>query len=472
MCVRLSPECEVKAHAVISRARERITNYKQIYIAERNKRISIPRVVQDLLQLGDGFSLPFSDNKSKICFEFIKRVESSAYRLPAIKKVGLRNYTSAIVNRLFDSNPSLDSIGLELRSALRDTNIFIRHHPEIIFTRADKGNTTVAMLKSEYMEKMSALLGDETTYSIIDRNPTRKIISTLVSLLTRWKNKKYITQQEYRSLHVSDGILPRAYGLPKIHKPDCPLRIIVSSINTPLYDLASFLQKILHKSLPISGSSIKDSFTFFEKLNNKEFPPEFVLFSLDVISLFTNVPTDLVIDSICRQWNLIGPNTKLPREEFVAAIKFVLDSTYFTFDNVIYRQTHGSPMGSPLSSDAAEIVMRDLENKALKRLKYIPPFYFRYVDDVASAAPLEFLQDTLNIFNFIHNRLQFTIEINNNNTLNFLDTTIIAANERLIFDWYHKPTFSERYLSFFSSHPNSQKRGVAMGLIDRAFRLS
>ncbi|XP_024891588.1 uncharacterized protein LOC112467272 [Temnothorax curvispinosus] len=261
------------------------------------------------------------------------------------------------------------------------------------------------MLKSEYMEKMSALLGDETTYSIIDRNPTRKIISTLVSLLTRWKNKKYITQQEYRSLHVSDGILPRAYGLPKIHKPDCPLRIIVSSINTPLYDLASFLQKILHKSLPINGSSIKDSFTLVEKLNNKE-------------------------------------------------------------------QTHGSPMRSPLSPDAAEIVMRDLENKALKRLKYIPPFYFRYVDDVASAAPLNFLQDTLNIFNSIHNRLQFTIEISNNNTLNFLDTTIIAANERLIFDWYHKPTFSGRYLSFFSSRPNGQKRGVAMGLIDRAFRLS
>jgi len=57
-----------------------------------------------------------------------------------------------------------------------------------------------------------------------------------------------------------------AYGLPKVHKSDCPFRVILSSINNPLHKLAGFLQKILHDSIPIVtikiNSYIKNSFDF------------------------------------------------------------------------------------------------------------------------------------------------------------------------------------------------------------------
>jgi len=33
--------------------------------------------------------------------------------------------------------------------------------------------------------------------------------------------------------------------------------------------------------------------------------------------------------------------------EFIAAIKFVFTSTYFTFNHVIYKQTFGTPVGPP-----------------------------------------------------------------------------------------------------------------------------
>jgi len=36
--------------------------------------------------------------------------------------------------------------------------------------------------------------------------------------------------------------------------------------------------------------------------------------------------------------------------------------------------------------------------------------------------------------------------------INFLDTTIIKNNNKLIFDWYHKSTYSDRYLSFLSQY--------------------
>jgi len=53
-----------------------------------------------------------------------------------------------------------------------------------------------------------------------------------------------------------------------------------------------------------------------------------------------------------------------------------------------------------------------------------------------------------------------------------LDTAIIIRNNRILFDWFHKPTFSGRYLSYLSQHPLSQKKGTIIGLVDRIFLLS
>jgi hypothetical protein len=38
---------------------------------------------------------------------------------------------------------------------------------------------------------------------------------------------------------------PHLHGLPKVHKPDIPLKPIINSIDSPCYGLARFLHKIL-----------------------------------------------------------------------------------------------------------------------------------------------------------------------------------------------------------------------------------
>ncbi|XP_071653840.1 uncharacterized protein [Temnothorax longispinosus] len=301
------------------------------------------------------------------------------------------------------------------------------------------------------------MLNDRDTYISITTDPTKKLISSSRELLTRWKNANYITGSTYKSLYCSDGVLPRAYGLPKIHKPNCPFRLIISSINSPLYDLASFLHRIMFQSFPKARSFVKNSIDLVEELGNAHVNDGYKLISLDVVSLFTNVPIERVLDSITVRWNFISKNCKIPKAEFFIAVRLVLNSTFFIFNGKIYRQTFGVPMGSPLSPMAADIVLQDLETIALATLKYIPPFYKRYIDDITLAAPLAFLQHTLDVFNSFHPRLKFTIEIGENDTLNFLEITMILNNNRLTFDWFHKPTFSGRYLNFFSQHPACQK---------------
>jgi len=65
-----------------------------------------------------------------------------------------------------------------------------------------------------------------------------------------------------------------------------------------------------------------------------------------------------------------------------------------------------------------------------------------------------------------HERLQFILEINDNNQLNFLEVTILIDDYKIIFDRYSKSTYSGRYINFYSQHPLAQKRSI-FGLVDR-----
>jgi len=128
-------------------------------------------------------------------------------------------------------------------------------------------------------------------------------------------------------------------------------------------------------------------------------------------------------------------------------------------------------MGSPLSPIVADLVLQDLEKKALEILEIRLPFYYRYVDDIAMAIPQHKVNECLNIFNSLHPRMQFTLE-NGAKKLNFLNVTIINEGNLLEFDWFQKPTCSGRVLNYLTHHPISQKRGVIMSMVDKAVLLS
>lgn len=140
-----------------------------------------------------------------------------------------------------------------------------------------------------------------------------------------------------RSLLRSDGVLPRAYGLPKIHKTVYPLRIIVSSINSLLHNFAAYLHNILHDNLPNSKSYIANSFELVKKLNNLHVEDHFKLISLDVVSLFTNVPIDLIIGDVAKRWYLLKEKIKMPYFEFLIGLRLVLNSTFFKFNGTVYK---------------------------------------------------------------------------------------------------------------------------------------
>lgn len=129
---------------------------------------------------------------------------------------------------------------------------------------------------------MDELLSDESTYVRVDKNPTKRITNELKTLLAKWHKNDYISTNTYRSLRLSDGVLPRAYGLPKIHKQNCPLRIIISSVNSLLHASAAFLHNILYLHLPRPKSYIKNSFELVKNLRDLYIEDNYKLLSLDL----------------------------------------------------------------------------------------------------------------------------------------------------------------------------------------------
>jgi len=433
---------------------------------------TIPLEVSNLLQLGEGFSFPTYNNKKKAVIEFIKDIEGNELRHNNNQRLKIRNTVVTQLQKFMNNKQQVNNVHMELNRLMQVTKTFFNNNTDIIFTKADKGNITVTLDRAYYIDSVNEMLKDPTTYEIIQKNPIKKVETKLNEIVKRWLTLGFITKQESYILKSSDCTLSKAYGLPKIHKENVPFRIIVSSINSTLNSFANYLRKILHNSLPLAKSHVKNSFLLFNTLSGKKIPEKHVLLSLDVKSLFTNIPYELVIEGIRNRWHYIKNETKITETEFIIAIQFILNSTFFKFDNTIYKQIFGTPMGSPLSPILADIVMQDLEEKAIKNLDIEFPVYYRYVDDILLLTPECKVNTILNTFNSIHNRLQFTLELEKNRSINFLDLSLIVKNDELYIDWYRKETSSGRYLSYHSGHPLCHKVGTIYGLVDRALLLS
>ena len=98
-------------------------------------------------------------------------------------------------------------------------------------------------------------------------------------------------------------------------------------------------------------------------------------------------------------------------------------------------------MGSPVSPVTADIYMEDFEEMAHSSAPCLPRIYKRYVDDTITILATDNIYIFLNHLNSINNNIQFTIELQANNSLAFLDVLVIRnSNGTIGHTVYRKPT--------------------------------
>jgi hypothetical protein len=127
-------------------------------------------------------------------------------------------------------------------------------------------------------------------------------------------------------------------------------------------------------------------------------------------------------------------------------------------------------MGAPTSAILAEIFIQNLEHtKIINILKKYIIDYCRYVDDILIVHNKDItnIENTLIYFNSIHPNIQFTIENETQNYLNYLDLTITNEHNKLTFSIFWKPTYTNLITHNDSCHPQEHKYAAINYLTNR-----
>ena len=165
-----------------------------------------------------------------------------------------------------------------LKNLKNDNSIFI--------IKPDKRSGVVILNRDDYWSKMESILSDTNKFKPLNDDPIKTTFrreSTVRRFLRKLNKSKVISNELFSKLAPTGprpGIL---YGLPKVHKPNIPLRPIVSSINSHSFNIAKFLVPLLR---PIS---VSHAFSFLQELFEQKFNNNVVMASFDVTSLFTNM---------------------------------------------------------------------------------------------------------------------------------------------------------------------------------------
>lgn len=190
----------------------------------------------------------------------------------------------------------------KILSMLSDTKKFLRTNKDVRITYSDKGNLTVAMFAQDYEKKMLELLSDTNTYKVLDKNPNNCTQGKNNDLIKNAFNQDRISIGEYHRCVSNHPITPRIYGLPKVHKMNWPMRPIVSFIDAPTYGTASHLSNILYNITDKTKYYVRNSYDFRDFIITQNVPSGYGIVSLDVISLFTNIPLKVVLKILEDKW--------------------------------------------------------------------------------------------------------------------------------------------------------------------------
>ena len=191
---------------------------------------------------------------------------------------------------------------------------------------------------------------------------------------------------------------------------------------------------------------------------------------MDVVSLYTNIPHDEAVQHVCLfyeetldKWkNYCCSITPVSVKILEKLLNFMLSECTFEFDDTLFKQNYGCPMGAPASVRIANIYMYVFLRKFLNTHRgNKPKFIGRLIDDIFFLWEDEEskLLDFYNNLNRFHSTIKFELNYSKE-SVNFLDTTTYIIDNKLHTKLYTKPTDKKQYLHFSSCHPEHVKKAI------------
>ncbi|KAJ1144808.1 hypothetical protein NDU88_011103 [Pleurodeles waltl] len=240
-----------------------------------------------------------------------------------------------------------------------------------------------------YEEECLCLLGNNHHYKKLSKDPTLEIKEEITFLNREDLDNGWITKPEATFLNQADPKTPYFYILPKIHKNKHPPpgRPIVSGIGSTLEPLSQFCDWFLQPNVKRIPTYLKDTKDVLILLNDLDFDKDQEqLITLDVESLYTNIPQEATLEVIS---NLLNDGTwdSITPQEFVLDLAHLaLTRNFFEFNKNFYLQIQGTSMGSTFAPSLASLYMDHFEKEMV--LTDDNPFFDniklwkRYIDDI------------------------------------------------------------------------------------------
>lgn len=85
------------------------------------------------------------------------------------------------------------------------------------------------------------------------------------------------------------------FSTAKVHKPNCPFRSVIATYGTPEYNLAKYLNSYITPVISQTYTVNRNS-QMIDKLFNYRFTGNSTFVSFDIVSFFTYVPLEEIID--------------------------------------------------------------------------------------------------------------------------------------------------------------------------------
>ena len=435
----------------------------------------VPDNHKELLSLGP----KFVPNMKKIpVMDIITTTEASALKLEFEKKVCEAQILRKDVLRVLKtSKPIEDNLSRGQRQSLKE----IINDPTISIYPFDKGTGLVRLKTEDAIQKIREQIGNT---DIVDRDPTDTFARDIRIKLAPLNKKGRFTKKEYELIYPSDAVPPRMYGLVKAHKPEknYPMRLVVSTIGSPPYGLASYLVGVIQPTLDKNPTRLKNSAAFIEKAKSWTISPTEVQVSYDVVNLYPTVPlkkaTDAVLDLLSKDDDL-KTRTKLTLSELKQLLELCLSKCYFIWNSEIHELKDSGPIGLSLMVVMAEGWLQVLEAKAMDDARISQPplnllSFLRYVDDSHTRFDeMDGAHQFLTILNSQDPSTQYTMDIESpNKEMTFLEVkTINSGQGKYEFDVHRKKAITNVQVKPESSHDPRVLKGIFKGFVHRALRI-
>ena len=354
-----------------------------------------------------------------------------------------------------------DNLTRDERIALKS----LQTRRDIVIKPADKGSAVVVMSLEDYRKEANRQLSDNQHYQQLEADPTEDFAAEITTIIKEMTEKESIDDTTKKFLTPLNPRPSRFYLLPKIHKLNNSGRPIISLCDAPTEKISLFVDHHLRPFVELLPSYLRDTTHFLTRIRDLEtLPPDTLLVTLDVKSLYTNIPNHDGIKACREVLNTRPPQQKPYTDDLVELTTQILTINNFSFEDRHYLQKQGTAMGTRMAPSYANIFMGKLESRILDEAKRTPFVWWRFIDDIfmiwTHGEPHlnEFLHQT----NLAHPTIKFTAEWSTS-SVTFLDVRTTLEDGKIQTDLYSKPTDKHQYLAMNSCHPLQCKQAIPYG---------